>query len=441
MGASVAIETSGRPPERLTQGRLDRALRGERPKSGILRDHEVRGFYVRINAASVSYWFEYKPRGIDAATSRRHKTRHELIGNSATHALAEAREVARNLYRRVRQGGDPKAEDAEARVSAEAERQRQAAATRVRVGCAGRLDAYAQVLATRGTGDKHQAEEVRQTRLALASIDALDLTPGELTVPLIEKMLGLCSPGTRAARFGALHRFLTWALKGTGSVSPTLLFDRYERPRPPPSRRRVLTGAELTAIWRAAQKLPNAVITDLVHFVIAIPCRRGEVASVRWRDLDTATKVWHQPTSKNQDPHDFPLNERALAILVRRREATGGHPDDFVFPGPRHAKPFCGWSNLIDAIADRICEDTPVAPGWRLHDVRRSFVTHLADAGHDEILLDLTINHRASRSRSGVRGVYQRAIRWPERVAALSAWNGHLDRALGENIRPLRRMG
>jgi hypothetical protein len=63
----------------------------------------------------------------------------------------------------------------------------------------------------------------------------------------------------------------------------------------------------------------------------------------------------------------------------------------------------------------------------------------LADAGFNEVLLDLTLNHAASRSRGGVLGVYQRSERWDERVAALAAWNEHLDRALGANVTPLRR--
>jgi integrase len=249
-------------------------------------------------------------------------------------------------------------------------------------------------------------------------------------------LLAACPPGSRDTRFGAIDRFLRWATKGSGDVPATMLFDRHERPRPPPSRRCVLAPAEIAAIWRAGGRLPNTVTADLVQLIIAIPCRRGEAAIARWRDIDLATKVWHQPTSKNNDPHDFPLNDRAMTILARRLSATGGHRDDFVFPGPRANKAFCGWSNLIEAITARIDPATPVTAGWRLHDMRRSFVTHLAEAGHDETVLDLIINHRASHSRGGIRGVYQRAIRWSERVAAIAAWDHFIGRALGEEATP-----
>jgi integrase len=185
------------------------------------------------------------------------------------------------------------------------------------------------------------------------------------------------------------------------------------------------------------------VTTDLVQLVITTPCRRGEAAAALWRDIDLAGQIWHQPTSKSGEPHDYPLNDPALAVLERRRVATGGHPADHVFPGPAYGRPFSAWSDLIAMLASRIDPVTPVAADWRLHDLRRSFVTHLADAGHDETLLDLIINHRAARSRSGVRGIYQRAVRWQERVAALAAWNDRLNIYLSENITqmPMRRVG
>jgi integrase len=419
----------------LTQRTIDAALRsGDRTARQRVRCRDVAGFSVVVYRHSFSYWFEYKPRGTDPDTGRQFNTRHIRVGDGQTHSLAEARAAAADLRRRVVAGRNPKAEAERAVIEARAARQRAIAEAASQLTCQDKLAAYEAVLATRGHTARRQKEQVGQVRLALISMDALWLTPHDVTKSMVEKMLILCPAASRDTRFGALDRFLRWALKESGRISPILLFDRHEKPKPPPSRRRVLTGPELSAIWRAAERLPNAVTADLVQFVIAIPCRRGEAAVARWRDIDVSGRVWHQPTSKNQDPHDFPLNDRALAILARRRQATAGHPDDFVFPGPRAAKSFMGWSKLIKAISARIDKETPVAAGWRLHDVRRSFVTHLADAGRDETVLDLIINHRASRSRGGIRGVYQRAQRWPERVTALAAW----DALLGSHLGPVK---
>jgi integrase len=436
--------TLGTERVKLTQRTLDRAIASTRrdPAGGTrkLSCSELPGFSVSVHLRSVSYDFEYRMRGVDPATGRRPPTQTIRIGDTVSHALAEALEIGRELRAKVRRGIDPKQEQAAARLAAEQKRAALAAANEARASCREGLVLYQDVLATRGRSPRYQAEEVRHVLRGLTSVDALELTPDEITQPVIERVLGACPADSRSTRFGALSRFLTWASRSSGTLAATLLFDRHERPRPPPSRRRVLAGAEIAAIWRAVERLPNAVITDLAQLLVAVPCRRGEAATARWRDIDLGARIWHQPTSKSGNPHDFPLNDRALVILARRHEATGGHPDDYVFPGPRAGRPFCGWSNLIASIDARIPPAAPV-PDWRLHDFRRSCVTHLAEQGHDETVLDLLLNHAASRSRGGVLGVYQRSQRWPERVAALAAWGELLGQYLGENVLSIRPSG
>jgi integrase len=53
-----------------------------------------------------------------------------------------------------------------------------------------------------------------------------------------------------------------------------------------------------------------------------------------------------------------------------------------------------------------------------LHDIRRSFVSLLAEHGYDVDLLDQILGH----SRKGVLAVYQRARRMAEREQALNTW-------------------
>jgi integrase len=430
--------------EKLTQRRIDVAQRGDRSRPKTLRDHDVRGLRVAVNELSISFIYEYKPRGIDPATGKRYGSRHRWLGDQSTLSLHEARELARDLRRRVQRGGDPKIEDAQAAAEAAAEEERRMTeatdAAAARIGCGDRLEAYTTVLAARGRSRRHTGNEVRQVRSALLAMAATELPPTEITRAMVETMLATCPPLSAAARLSALGRFLSWALKGTSNVSPTLLFDRHEKPRRPPARRRVLTGGELSAIWCAAGKLPSRVIGDLVRFCISVPCRRGEATVMRWAHVNIGARIWRLPTSKS-GAHEFPLNDLALAILERRIGATGGHPDDLVFPGPRFGRA-CSWSDVIPDLAARIDPTTPVSPGWRLHDIRRSFCSLLADTGNfDETLLDLAIGHRGPRA--GVLGVYQHAQRWAERVAALNAWDRLLSIHLADNVEsmPMRRMG
>ena len=58
-------------------------------------------------------------------------------------------------------------------------------------------------------------------------------------------------------------------------------------------------------------------------------------------------------------------------------------------------------------------------PPWRLHDLRRSFVTGLAELGIRPDVIELDVNH-VSGMRGGIAGVYNRSELLPERALRLS---------------------
>ena len=78
---------------------------------------------------------------------------------------------------------------------------------------------------------------------------------------------------------------------------------------------------------------------------------------------------------------------------------------------------------------------------FSIHDIRRSFATHLAER-FDENLLDLMLAHRPA-SRSGSGGAYQKAKRLNERPAVMAVWAGMVTgdeaEASSPNIVPFMR--
>ena len=58
---------------------------------------------------------------------------------------------------------------------------------------------------------------------------------------------------------------------------------------------------------------------------------------------------------------------------------------------------------------------------WRLHDLRRTAATRMADLGVQPHLIEATLNH-ISGHKSGVAGIYNRASYEPEKRAALDLW-------------------
>ena len=121
----------------------------------------------------------------------------------------------------------------------------------------------------------------------------------------------------------------------------------------------------------------------------------------------------------------MPLSDAALALLPVRRE------DRELLFGRRDGG-FSGWSKAKAELDARIAAarkasgDRKPMPPWVLHDLRRSFVTHVSQLGFaPPHVVEAIVNH-VSGHRSGVAGVYNRANYGVEKRAALDAWGERL---------------
>ena len=108
--------------------------------------------------------------------------------------------------------------------------------------------------------------------------------------------------------------------------------------------------------------------------------------------------------AKTREAHELPLSAPAMAVLEARKPAAKG---ELVFPSA-DGRPYTGSDHLLTRIRERIGHaDTKRAERFNFHDVRRSFVSHLAERGYDVDLLDqcLATRERAcSGSTSGPAG-------------------------------------
>jgi hypothetical protein len=67
---------------------------------------------------------------------------------------------------------------------------------------------------------------------------------------------------------------------------------------------------------------------------------------------------------------------------------------------------------------------------WRLHDLRRTFVTGLADLGIRPDVLEMAVNH-ACGLRGGVAGVYNKSELLPQAARGVGALGGARRRPRG----------
>lgn len=215
----------------------------------------------------------------------------------------------------------------------------------------------------------------------------------------------------------SLSAFYSWAIdRGFCDTNPTMNI----RARAQNSARtRVLTEDELVTIWKACGG------DDHGH-IIKTGQRRSEIGNLAWSEIDLGKRQIElsELRTKNGRPHIVPLCAEALAILesIARREGR-----DLVFGSG--AGGFVGWSKSKSDLDARVAargRREKAAQAWTLHDLRRSFVTHVSEynfaAPH---VVEAIVNH-ISGAKAGVAGIYNRASYLSEKRGALELWGAHV---------------
>lgn len=216
------------------------------------------------------------------------------------------------------------------------------------------------------------------------------------------------------------------------------------KPHAEKSRDRVLSDAELAAVWRAVEPM-GWPWCPFIRLLTLLGQRRSEVATMRWQDLDLDAGLWRMPgeLTKMGRSRELPLPGAAVKLLKALPRVDG--PGGFVFPSGRlgSARAVSGFSKAkrrLDAemlgllqkeAADLGGDPTKVnLDPWRLHDLRRSVATGLQRLGVRLEVTEAVLGH-VSGSRAGVVGVYQRHQYLPEQRVALERWAQHVARLIG----------
>jgi integrase len=209
--------------------------------------------------------------------------------------------------------------------------------------------------------------------------------------------------------FGVVRRLFRWLReRDVVTFSPA---DGVRKPGVERSRDRVLSPAEIKALWHALDTVggPAAAAAKVM---LLTGQRRGEVSGMRWDELDG--HVWSLPKerTKNGRPHAITLSRQALAVIEERPKLG-----DFVFTAGN--KPIANWARLKIVIDDIMKPTT----GWTWHDLRRCAASGMSRLGIRTEAVERCLNHRSGVFRS-VSGVYARDPLSEEVGDALSRW-GH----------------
>ena len=188
------------------------------------------------------------------------------------------------------------------------------------------------------------------------------------------------------------------------------------RPKPPPARDRVLTADEIVKFWQAASA-ERVAFTGVLKLLLITGCRLREVTDMRRAELSDDGATWTIPgdRTKNHRVHVMSLPPLARSIL-----AEAGGNGDLVF-ATSNGTPISVWSRI-----KRRLDAAMHAPPWRLHDLRRTAATGMAEIGIAPHIVEAVLNH-ISGARAGVAGTYNRAAYSDEKKAALERWAAHVE--------------
>jgi integrase len=239
-------------------------------------------------------------------------------------------------------------------------------------------------------------------RLPLAEIDRRTIAQ---VLAGVERTAG---PIARNRTRASLSAFFAWLIReGLLDTNPVMGTGKADEG---PSRDRVLSQAELAEVWHAA----TGTFGDIIRLLLLTGQRRNEIGQLRWSEIDFGRGMLVLPAerTKNKLRHELPLAAQALAILRNRQRRDG---DGNVF---REFNWYRGKLALDTGLKG-------VGP-WRLHDLRRTAATGMAELGVQPHIIEAVLNH-VSGHKAGVAGIYNRARYEGEMRDALTKWADHIE--------------
>jgi integrase len=393
--ASHALPTEGWM--RLTRPNVARLTVPPGRTEIIVFDEALAEFGVRVRLGGKRTWIAQYRLGS--------KQRRVTFGTTDTLDSEEARRRAKSVLGAVHNGDDPQARKAEARAKAS-----------ITLGAVAAN--YLERFAAERLRPKTLAETRRYLTVSWKPLHRLalnDIGRRAVAVRLSEIARENGPIAANRARV-ALSAFFNWAMReGLSDSNPVIGTNRAADER---SRDRVLSDEELAAIWRACR---DDDFGRIVRLLILTGQRRQEVGGMTGNELNLARGIWSIPGDRTKigKAHEVPLAAPALDIVTGTHKLRQGG----LFGEGKG--PFQGWSKAKAALDRRMTLAGKTLDPWRLHDIRRTVATRMAELGVQPHIVEAVLNH-SSGHKAGVAGVYNRALYTAEKRKALDLWGEHV---------------
>jgi len=376
------------------------------PKKRRFEISDGNGLYLRINPSGTKTWvFRYQFNGIPRRLS---------LGKYPGLSLADARTKHGEAMRELQRGNDPglKAKEEKARM-------KQAPSFM------DLLEEFWSLELSLQPSGKNRKRLVEKDVLhvwgkrRVASITRRD------AVLLLDGVRQRAPVGANRLQ-GVLVRMFNFASeRGIIERSPLMGMRRGKEK----ARSRVLTDEEVKALWSALDLERKEIDiyrpTKLALKMILLTGQRpGEVAGMKWEDLDGQWWTIPATATKTREENRVPVLPMAEKVIEEARVYSGG--TGFVFASSYNVGEPLTVRALSNAIRRHRAE-MGISDRFTPHDLRRTLRTRLAEAGVSDIVAERLLGHKLQ----GVLGIYNRHTYEKERSEALGKWERRLKKIIG----------
>ena len=375
-------------------GKITKSTVERLPLNEVLWDQSLVGFGARRQRRHVHYLLRYRING---------KQRFISIGRHGMWTPDSARNEAQRLLGLVAAKTDPASERVRPAETFGGEIKRY-------------LDRKRPSLKSRTITEVHRHLLIHAKPLHHLRLAEIDRRTIASRLAEIEQSSG---PGARNRVRSSLSALFTFAIRegliDSNPVSGTGKADEG------PSRDRTLTQLELRMVLNALNADPPHAggrgrphsglgpFSDIIRLLVLTAQRRAEIGGLKWSEVDFERGLIVLPPerSKNNRQHELPISRQVRAIIERQPRQN-----EWVW-----GRKFTSRGNAKASLDRRL---NGMAP-YRLHDLRRTAATQMAELGVLPHIIEAVLNH-VSGHKSGVAGIYNRARYTDEMRSALQLW-------------------
>jgi len=366
-------------------------------------DTIVTGFALRVSPSGhKSFVYRYRADG---------KIKRFTIGKFPKISLSKARDQAKDLAYKIRKGTDPLYEKQKRKY------QPKPITFSVLV-----INYKKQHLAhLRKTTQKEYSRVIEKEVLPFFSkLRVSDISRGMIVSVLdtIAEDRPILSNRVRAV----ISSILSFAVdKALIDYNPVLGIKRRAREV---KRERVYSIEELQRIWTAIE-LQEEPVQTVLKMLLYCGQRSTETKTARWKDIDFDKRVWVIPEEKTKASRrqEVPFSNQVLKLLIKRKRGKS----ECVFESSRLKNEPIWW---LQKASDRI-KDISGVSDFRIHDLRRTAASYMAQLGTDRTTLGKVLNHKSLAGDDQVTAIYDRYDYMKEKREALQKWADYLDKIIG----------